>query len=248
VRLLILLLVTSLAVTSAPLPAPDTLAPEVEDVIARYQSAAELQRKAMLGVQMEMDISGRFTKLQEEGRMRGVRTIEKTGDLTWKTFEFMGDSRVKTELIARFLEQEQKDRAYGAMILTPRDYEFHLGAVIRDKVQTVYQFDVKPRKNIVGRIKGEIWIDGKTGMPLREAGMLVKSPSVWLTNLRFTRDYELRDGISIVKSFRSSTDVRLLGVGRAELDVDFKNFSHIDQAARVPQGTFLAAVVRNSGL
>lgn len=235
-----------MVVNSAPAPAPDSLAPEIEDVLARYQTATEKQRKSMLGVQMEMDIDGRFTKLQETGRMRGLRTISKLGELTWKTIDFTGDNRVKNELIARFVGQEEKDKAYGAMILTPQDYEFKLGAVLKDGDQTIYQFDVKPRKNAPGRIKGEIWIDGKTGMPLREAGILVKSPSVWLTNLRFTRDYELRDGVSIVKSFKSSTDVRLLGVGRAELDVDFKNFSRIDQAA-ASQGSTLAASVRNSG-
>lgn len=247
-RLLSLFLATILSVTPAiPAPAPEKLSPEVEDVIARYQTAADLQRKSMLGAQMEMDIDGRFTKLKEEGRMRVMRTISKLGDLTQRMLDFTGDNRVKTQLIARFLEQEDKEKAYGAMILTPQDYEFRLGAVTKDGNRTVYQFDVKPRKNVAGRIKGEIWIDGQTGMPLREAGMLVKSPSLVLTNLRFTRDYELLDGVSVIKRLRSSTDVRLLGVGRAEVDVDFKNFSRIDQAAADSQGTSLIASTRDSG-
>lgn len=201
----------------------------------------------MLGVQMEMDIDGRFTKLREEGRMRVMRTINKLGDLTQKMLDFTGDNRVKTQLIARFLDQEREEKAYGAMTITPKDYEFHLGAVLKNGNQTIYQFDLKPRKNGPGRIKGEVWIDGATGMPLREAGVLVKNPHVMLTNVRFTRDYELRDGISVVKSFKSSTDVRLLGVGRAELDVDFKNFSRIDQAAAAPQGMILVTSSRDTG-
>jgi len=62
----------------------------------------------------------------------------------------------------------------------------------------------------------------------------VKSPNLLLTNLRFARDYELQDGVSVVKHFQSSTDVRLLGVGSAELDVNFSNFSRIaaEQPAR----------------
>jgi hypothetical protein len=78
--------------------------------------------------------------------------------------------------------------------------------------------------------RGELWIDGSTGMPLREAGQLVKSPNILLTNLRFTRDYELQDGVAMVKHFRSSTDVRLLGIGRAELVIDFSNFSKTPKA------------------
>lgn len=193
-------------------------------MVQRYVAAADRQRAAMLGAQMEMQIDGRFTKLREEGRMRVMRTISKLGELGVKVLEFTGDNRVKTELIARYLDEEQKAKAYGAMSILPSDYSFDIKAILRRAGDTTYVFEVTPRKGGAGKFRGEVWVDGRTGMPLREAGQMVKSPHLLLANLRFTRDYELRDGISVVKHFTSSTDVRLLGVGRAELDVNFFNF------------------------
>jgi hypothetical protein len=188
-------------------------------------NASQKQRDAMLGAQVEMQIDGRFTNLKESGRMRVLRTISKLGDLGTKMLDFSGDNRVKSQLISRFLEGEEKAKAFGAMSITPSDYDFDVKAVLTHDGQKTYVFDVKPKKKTMGSFRGELWIDGKTGMPLREAGQFVKSPSVFLTNLRFARDYELLDGISVVKHFESSTDVRLLGIGRAELNIDFSNFS-----------------------
>ena len=213
---------------------PTELSAELNDVVQRYVSATQLQRRAMLGAQMEMKIDGRFTKLREQGQMRVLRTISSLGELSTKMLEFSGDNRIKTELIARFLEAETTSKAYGAMRIAPQDYEFKVKAIFTRGGQKTYVFEVIPRKNDAGRFRGELWVDGATGMPLREAGRLVKSPNLLLTNLRFARDYELQDGVSVVKHFQSSTDVRLLGVGSAELDVNFSNFSRTsaEQPAR----------------
>ncbi|MEI9812656.1 MAG: hypothetical protein WDO18_08265 [Acidobacteriota bacterium] len=198
---------------------------ELNDVIDRYVAATQVQRNAMLGAELEMDIDGRFTKLQEEGRMRVKQTISKLGELTNKMLDFAGDNRVKKDLISRYLEQEEKAKAFGAITISPLEYEFQVKAILRHAGQVTYVFDVKPKKSDSGKFRGELWVDGRTGMPLREAGQFVKSPSVFLTNLRFARDYELRDDIAVVKHFQSSTDVRLLGIGRAELDINFSNYS-----------------------
>jgi hypothetical protein len=201
-------------------------------VVQRYVAATKVQRNAMLGAQMEMEIDGRFTKLREEGTMRVLRTITDLGVMGVQILsDFKGDNRIKTELIARYLEAEDKEKAYGAITISPEDYDFKAVAIIKRNNQTIYMFDVKPHKKEAGRFRGELWVDGATGMPLREAGQLVKSPHLLLTNLRFARDYELQDGIAVVKHFHSSTDIRLLGVGTAELDIAFSNFSRPNAVA-----------------
>ena len=235
VRLIVLLLASALVATPVSTTSfPSELSAELNDVVQRYVAATQMQRNAMLGGQIEMDIEGRFTKLREQGRMRVLRTITLAGEMPSKMLEFTGDNRIKTELIARYLEAEEKTKAYGAMTIAPKDYEFNIKAILKRNGQSVYVFEVSPRKNDADRFRGELWVDGATGMPLREAGRLVKSPHLLLTNLRFARDYELHDGVSIVKHFQSSTDIRLLGVGSAELDVSFSNFSRVsaEQPAR----------------
>jgi hypothetical protein len=226
VRLLALLLASALAATPVSTSSfPPELSTELNDVVQRYLVATKIQREAMFGGQMNIEIEGHFTKLQENGRMRVVGNISDAGELTHKMLEFTGDNRIKTELMARFLELEEKTKAYGAMKIAPQDYEFKIKAILKRDGKSTYVFEVIPRKNDAEKFRGELWVDGATGMPLREAGRMVRSPHLLLTNLRFARDYELHEGISIVKHFKSSTDIRLLGVGSAELDVDFSNFS-----------------------
>ena len=69
-----------------------------------------------------------------------------------------------------------------------------------------------------------MWLDGDTGMPVREAGEFVKSPSVFLKKVAFVRDYEIRDGVSYPSSIQSTVDTRL--IGKAELSILFTNVSY----------------------
>ena len=58
-------------------------------------------------------------------------------------------------------------------------------------------------------------------MPVRESGVLVKNPSVFLKRVDFLRDYEMRDGFSVPLKIQSKITTRL--VGTAELTVHYKN-------------------------
>ncbi len=203
---------------------PTELSSELQGVLERYQAASKFQREAMLGVQLEMDIAGRFTKLREQGKMDLLGTVSKLGELTFSQIKFTGDNRVKTELIARYLEQEQKAK-YGTMSITPQDYEFKIAAILKQGTGVTYIFEVNPRRKERDKFRGELWLDGATGMPLREAGEFAKKPDLLLTKPRFSRDYELRDGVSVITRFQTSTDVYIPGVGTAVLDVIFRNFS-----------------------
>jgi hypothetical protein len=203
---------------------PTELSSELQGVLERYQSATKLQHEAMLGAQVEMDIAGRFTKLREQGKMGLLGSVSKAGEVTFSKIDFTGDNRVKTELISRYLEQEQKAK-YGAMNISPQDYEFKIAAILKDGKRLTYVFEVDPRKKTGDKFRGELWVDGATGMPLREAGEFAKKPDLLLTKPRFSRDYELRDGVSVITRFQTSTDVHLPGVGTAVLDVIFRNFT-----------------------
>jgi hypothetical protein len=226
-RLLLLLLASALVASPVSTTSfPTDLSPELQDVLERYQAATKLQHEAMRGVKMDMMITGRFSKLREKGQMEVSGTISKLGEMTFSNIVFSGDNRVKTQLISRYLEQEQKARL-GVMSLSPEEYEFKIVAILKQDQRQTYVFEVKPRKKGTDKLRGEVWIDGATGMPLRESGVLSQAPHLVLTKPHISRDYELRDGISVITHFRTSTDVLLPGVGTAELDVNFSNFSRI---------------------
>jgi hypothetical protein len=92
----------------------------------------------------------------------------------------------------------------------------------------VYIFDLKPRKKRVGLFKGDLWLDTKTYMPIREEGEFVKTPSVFLKKVEFVRDYELQDGVAIPKQIISKVDTRI--VGRADINIKFTNLKKLEAA------------------
>jgi len=65
------------------------------------------------------------------------------------------------------------------------------------------------------------------------SGYLVKNPSLAIRKIAFVRKYEIRDGISVPRQVQSVTDTWL--VGKAELTIDYTNFS-IDSRKQVVAG------------
>ena len=226
VRLLAFFLGSALILSPAPGPQafPRELAPELEAVLARYEAAVPRQHEAMLGVEMDADYEARFTELHEQGRWRLRRIVSRLGDVTFKPISaFVGDDRVRKELILRTMEEEQKEKAYGAFKVTAADYKFTINAILTRNSRKIYVYDVTPRRKAPELFEGSVEIDGETGMPLRETGKLAKNPHWILSNVRFTRDYELRNGIAVVKYFETRANVRL-GIGPAEIIARYSDY------------------------
>jgi hypothetical protein len=141
--------------------------------------------------------------------------------------QFIGDPVVKNEVIGKYLELEQNEREKGSIAITPANYKFQINAIVTQgdpqDPQQIYIFKITPKRKEVGLFKGELWLDGATGMPLKETGQMVKSGSAWLKSIRFVRDYEMRDGISILKHLQGTVDVRV--VGKAELSANYSNLT-----------------------
>jgi hypothetical protein len=197
-------------------------------IIALYQDATKTQQAALRGVQMEVAIDAKLPRLEKQGRMILLQTISKLGKITNKVFDFKGDDTIKSEVIARYLEAERDARETGEIAISPVNYKFRHKGSIEQNGQRVELFQITPKKKRVGLFKGDLWLDAKTGMPVRESGQLVKTPSIFLKKVEFTRDYELHDGIAIPKHISSKADVRLFG--SAELNINYSNFTKQENA------------------
>ncbi len=192
-------------------------------IIAQYQDATKTQQAALRGVQMNVAIVAKLPKLEKQGKLIALRTISTLGKIGYKILGFQGDDTVKQEVIARFIQGEMEATKNDDIAITPVNYKFRHKGSIEQNGQRTELFQISPKKKRVGLFKGDLWIDAKTGMPVRESGQFVKMPSVFLKKVEFTREYELHDGVAIPKHLESKADVRL--VGRAELNMDFTNFS-----------------------
>jgi hypothetical protein len=164
---------------------------------------------------------------------------------------FEGDTTVKREVIARYLAAEvdaahasQSDDLHPRppLAVTPDNYTFqYKGPAERDGRET-FLFQVAPKqrslaartgdffRRLIGRapapaaaarLKGQIWIDRATYLPVEEAGSLSGVGSIWVKRIDFVLKCEIRDGRSLPLRLESVADTRL--VGRAELTVDYSN-------------------------
>ena len=136
--------------------------------------------------------------------------------------------RENAEVIARYLKAEMDAADTGpTMAITPANYKFKYKGSEERNGRAVYILHLTPRQKKVGLFKGELWLDAETYMPVRESGSFVKAPSMFLKNMRFVREYELQNGVSIPQRIESKADVRF--IGPVELSINFLRFSKDDQ-------------------
>ena len=173
---------------------------------------------------MEVDIDAQLPKLKESGRMKVLKTVSRIG----KTFfhqlgEFVGDRTVKNEVIMRYLSLQAENNDNTSIAITPANYKFRLKTRMTEGDSRTYIFELTPRKKAVGLFKGELWIDAGTGMPLRESGTLVKSPSFFVKKLAFVNEFKLENGVSVPSHIECHVDTRI--AGRADLNIHFGELS-----------------------
>lgn len=203
-----------------------------ESVVENYRVASQNQDKVLNGASMEVDIDASLPKLKKHGRLRALRHISSLGRITYDALRFEGDNTVKNNVIARYLSADAQAQSAGApsLAVTPANYRFKYKGLLQCGSQTVHIFQVTPRRKKVGFFKGEIWIDSNTYLRVRESGRFVKNPSIFLKKIQFVREYEIRDGISVLRQIRTVVDTRL--VGPAELTIDFRNVSFAENSRR----------------
>jgi hypothetical protein len=201
-------------------------------IIAQYQDATRTQQAALRGAQMNVAIDAKLPKLEKQGKLIALRTISTLGKIGYKILGFQGDDTIKQEVIARFIQAEVEQTRSEDVAITPANYKFRHKGTIEQNGHRTEMFSITPKKKRVGLFKGDLWLDAKTGMPVRESGVFVKTPSVFLKKVEFTQQYEIQNGIAIPKHLESKADVRL--VGRAELNMDFSNFTRQEVAEEEP--------------
>lgn len=174
---------------------------------------------------MEVDIRAQLPKLRKNGHLHALRSISRLGRITYEALRFDGDRSIKTDVIARYLKAEVQaaETRDPSLAITPANYKFRYKARLRTDTLDVYIYQLTPRKKRVGLFKGELWIDAASYLPIRESGRFVKSPSVFLKKMEFVREYDIVAGLAVPKRIQSLIQTRI--VGRAELNIDFVNFS-----------------------
>ena len=217
--------------------AAETASAPSDAIVENYCTASQAQAQTTRGASMDVEIDASLPKLKKHGRLHALRRISPLGLIRYERAQFEGDRVVIREVISRYLTAEvdaQKDQS-AEIAVTPRNYKFKSKGMNRIDGQNVYVFEVAPRQKREKLFKGEVWIDARTFLKVRESGYLVKNPDFMVKKVTFVRKYEIRDGISVPRQEQSVADVRLFG--KVELTIDFSNFS-IDALKYGPAAEF----------
>jgi len=211
--------ILSVSVGAEPLAVP------ADAIVENYCNASQVQAQAARGASMDVEIDASLPKLKKHGRLHALRRISPLGLIRYERAQFEGDGIVNKEIISRYLtaEVEAQKQQSPTVAVTPLNYKFKYKGMNRIAGRDVHVFEVSPKQKREGLFKGEVWIDARTFLKVQESGYLVKNPSIFLKKVAFIRKYDIRDGISVPRQVQSVVDVRF--VGKAELTVDFSNFS-----------------------
>jgi len=237
-RLLIPVLALTFVLPAHPADAVATLPPfwgiagdadrdrQGEQILERYLSASG--RGMARGFSSVARFMGRLPKMNKAASLAAKRHIDWTGSIEYTdVLQRTGDSTVQKDVIARFMSGEvetatpdpSKEKDRRASAITQDNYRFKYRGLQEIAGRQVHVFELNPKKKRVGLFKGEIWIDAETGLTVREAGRLVKTPSIFLKRVDFERQYTILDGVSVPKSLTSKIQTRFWGM--AELDIEY---------------------------
>ena len=160
-----------------------------------------------------IQIEASLPRLKKTGRLRAIRRVFPIGQPDYKVLEIAGDSTVKNQVIVRYISADEKatELAPSSVALTPANYKIHYAGTVWLGNRLTYAFRVIPRKKREGLINGVLWLDGETGVVVREFGYLAKSPSVFVKRINLTRENELNNGTIATRITRVSVETRLIG-------------------------------------
>jgi len=166
-----------------------------------------------------VEIEAALPKLEKRASLRAIRRLLPLGKPEYQVLEVTGDQTVTRQVIARYLTAEVRAAAIPAssVTITPANYKFRYKCALNTAAGVIYAFLIAPRKKREGLIKGELWIDGETGVVVRQSGYLVEKPSIFVKRVDIIQETALRDGSAEERITHLSVDTRL--VGRAELTI-----------------------------
>ena len=200
-----------------PSPAP-------QEVVDTYTAISREQGERLRGASMEVEIEANLPKLQKQGRLHALRRISRLGRITYEALRFEGDKTVKNNIIARYLtadtEAQSADQSLLAVI--PANYKFKFKGHSGEGENQIYIFQLTPRKKRVGLFKGKIFLQEATGRLVRAQGTVTKTPSFFISKIRFTQDYGMVAGFTLPTHIRSEADTRL--VGKALVDMVHRDY------------------------
>ncbi len=214
------------------------MAPEL--ALETYQQRADRQAADLGATTETMVVRAELPETKQRGEFELKRYFKAPKGIAFAGIKFVGDTFVKTNVIARLLQSEVDHVSKGEggdMSLSSRNYKFSFHKTeVRDG-RTLHEFNVKPRKKRVGLFKGRVFIDAYTGSLVRVEGTLAKSPSLFIKKIDFIQEYEDVGGFTLPARIQSKVMTRLVGPTLIDIehrDYEAQTMNQVQQQAAQP--------------
>jgi len=221
----------------APAVSVPRMSPEL--ALATYLKRASAQSQGLAGYSSAVVVRAELPSSSQHGEFELERHFTAPRTLTFKALHYMGDTFVKTNVIARVLQSEvdhvQKDDP-ALTAITQENYKFSHKNTVQLSGRTVHEYQVKPLKKRLGLFKGRIYVDAYTGSLVRVEGRVVKSPSIFVKKIDFVQDYA--DVSSFMLPVHLHTEAKATLVGRTIVDIENRDYQAIPAPVESGSGTF----------
>src|SRR5258708_35613743 len=161
-----------------------------DEAIDRYLTGSSGRQPGCSDWVFAVQIDASLPQLKKQGSMSGLKVVSRMGQTVYRDLRFTGDNLIKTHVIARFLANDAKppEGVAGAGV-TRQNYSFIYDRTSEYNGLRAYVFRLKPMRKRIGLFKGELWLDAPTTAPLRMWVDFLKSPPLFVRNLRLVADF-----------------------------------------------------------
>lgn len=128
------------------------------------------------------------------------------------TIDNSNGSLLEEKILRKMLDGEvafAKDS--GSSDLTRENYDFRLVREDELSGQHCFVLDLLPRRKSKNLLRGSIWVDAHTYLPLRVEGEPAKNPSWWVTDARIVLLYGYVGPMWLQTSSEATANVRIIG-------------------------------------
>ena len=108
-------------------------------------------------------------------------------------------------------------------LVTPENYALEVVGTDRIGNSDCSVVHAVPRRKEMDLFEGKMWIDNQDFAIVKITGHLAKSPSFWIKQVDFVRDYQKIDGFWLLSREEAISAIRIFG--KETLTVDYRNYT-----------------------
>lgn len=184
-------------------------------------------------LEMQVVIEAKRLDKHKTARLTAKRIVTAQGSVTYLETGFSGDKATREKLIDPYLIGDRRSsHVNDGKPLDPKRFSLRANGLVEHNGRPAHVFTftgpdyVSAKSKYLPEIRttheGELWLDDETGLRvLQKTRSVTSSSRVPSRRAESVSEYEIRDGVTYLKTFRSASDV-------SEMRITYSNFTTND--------------------